>query len=247
MVRKPATVQDTEPITWDLRRAFDSAFPLAADTSGDGGSGDSGSGNGGDSGDGTGSEGDDGSGDTGAGSTDDDKDVKDPDKKKLSDEAAAHRNKAKAEKERADAAEAKLREYEDKNKSELEKAQRDAEEYKKKNEKLQATVSDQAVKLAFFESGSAALFKNATTGLRLLKEELGELKPDDEGNVDSKAIKAKAEALLKEQPYLAADGESASGTGGDTGSPSGRANNGKKSKEQVDFEALAKKYPALRR
>lgn len=233
------------PAAVDLRNAFDSAFPWAADT--DTGTG-TGSGEGA-TGDGkTGSE--SGTGETGAGTGTegtDDKDVKDPEKKRLSDEAAQHRTKAKAEKERADAAETKLREYEDKNKSELEKAQRDAEEFKAKADKLQAQVNDQAVKLAFFESGSAALFKNATTGLRLLKEELGELKPDDEGKVDTKTIKAKAEALLKEQPYLAADGDSEGSAGGSSGDASGRPNNGKKDSSKVDYEALAKKFPALRR
>lgn len=246
MVRKPATVQDLvalSPAVMDLRRAFDSAFSLAADTSGEGGeSGDPGSGNGGDSGDdsGTGTGGDD----TGAGS-DDDKDVKDPEKKRLSDEAAQHRNKAKAEKERADKLAEELKALTDKDKSELEKAQRDLNEIKPKLDKALATIKDQAVKLAFFESGAAKQFKSTTLVLKNL--DLDGIEPDDEGNVDTKAIKAKAEAFLKEHPYLAADDDDSGGTGADSGSPSGKPNNGKKSKDQVDYEALAKKFPALRR
>lgn len=249
MVRKPATVQDLvalSPAVMDLRRAFDSAFPFAADTSGEGGSGDSGSGNGGDSGDGTGESGD-GTDGTGAG-TDDGKDVKDPEKKKLSDEAAQHRNRAKAaEKERDDAL-AKLRELEDKDKSESEKNARDAAEEKAKREKAEAKLKEQAVKLAFYDSGAAALFHDASDALRLL--DLSDVKPDEDGEVDLKVIKAKADTLLKEKPYLAKqEGDDAENFSGGivTGSPSGKANNGKKSKDQVDYEALAKKFPALRR
>jgi hypothetical protein len=246
VLRKPASIRDIvsqSPAAVDLRNAFDSAFPWAADT--DTGTG-TGSGEGG-SGDGkTGT--DTGTGETGAGEGEtgsEDKDVKDPEKKRLSDEAAKHRTEKKVAEQERDTALAKLKEYEDQNKSELEKAQRDAKEFKEKVTKLETKVSDMVVKLAFFESGSAALFKNAATGLRLI--DLDGVTVDDDGKVDVKAIKAKAEALLKEQPYLAADGDS-SGSAGETGSEaSGRANNGKKDSSKVDYEALAKKFPALRR
>jgi len=229
---------------YDLRAAFGLALPWAARQEESGGSG---SGEGNDSGSG---EGEGGSGDadgTGAGSSDDGagSDVKDPEKQRLSQEAAQWRTKLREQEALAKDLADKLRQFEDKDKSELEKAQRDATEYKQRAEKAEAKLSEFAVKMAFFESGAAALFRNAATGLRLI--DLDGIAPDDEGKVDSKAIKAKAEALLKEQPYLAADGDSSSGTGESEGQPSGRPNNGKKSKDQVDYEALAKKFPALRR
>lgn len=243
---KPAGNQRTaEPITWDLRRAFLSAFPLAADTDPNAGTGEGGEGDAGAGDAGTGS-GDAGSGDTGTGSgTDADPDVKDPDKKRLAAEAAEWRRKLREQEASNKALADKLREFEDKDKSELEKAVRDAAEHKQRADKLEKQLNDIVVKMSFFESGSAALFKNAATGLRLI--DLDGITVGEDGTVDSKAIKAKAEALLKEQPYLAADGDSDSGTGGDQGSPSGKPNNGKRSKDQVDYEALAKKFPALRR
>lgn len=245
MVRKPANnVQSGGPITWDLRAAFDSAFPWAADT-------DTGTGSGGDAGSGSGTGGDSGSGDpnndpddTGAGGDDTGSDVKDPDKQRLSAEAAEWRRKLREQEATNQQLAAKLREHEDKDKSELEKAQRDAAEYKQKAEQVQAKLNELVVKMAFFESGAAAMFKNAATGLRLI--DLDGITVGEEGTVDSKAIKAKAEALLKEQPYLAAD-ESSGSTGDASGDASGRPNNGKKDSSKVDYEALAKKFPALRR
>jgi hypothetical protein len=195
------------------------------------------------SGDGNGSEGSEGeSGASGSDSGDDDATIKDPDKKRLADEAAKHRLTAKEQKSRADAAEKLLRELEDKDKSELEKAQRDLAEVQATVEKLQATVSTQAVKLAFFESGAASLFKNPAKALRLL--DLDDLKPNEEGEMDAKEVKARADALLKSDGYLAADG---SNDGGDD-KPGGSPNNGRKNRGK-DAEAtrqkLAAKFPAL--
>lgn len=230
---------------YDLRFAFASAVPWASRPEGDGEGGTgAGTGEGGSTDDGKND--DDGTGGTGDGETGSEEtggEIKDPDKKRLSDEAAAHRNRAKAEKERADKLAAELKALTDKDKSELEKAQRDLAELKPKLDAALATIKDQAVQLAFFESGAAAQFKNATLARKNL--DLDGIEIDDDGNVDAKAIKAKADALLKEHPYLAADGEHSGGAGGDTAS--GRPNNGKKSKDQVDYEALAKKFPALRR
>lgn len=252
MVLKPVTDQSNSavkslvgPPTMDLRAAFDSAFPLAADTdtSGSGGS-DAGSGEGG-----AGTAGDVGTGsaETGAdaGEGDGSAVVTDPDKKRLSDEAAEWRRKLREQEESNKALADKLRLFEDKDKSELEKAVRDAAEYKQKVDTLEAKLSSIVVKMAFFETGSAAMFRNAATGLQLL--DLDGITVGEDGTVDSKAIKARAEALLKEQPYLAAEGDGSGSAGTDNGEASGRPNNGKKDSSKVDYEALAKKFPALRR
>ncbi len=223
----------------DLRFAFASTVPWAGrpEGDGDGGSG-AGTGEAGDN-----DDNDDGSAEGETGSEETGGEIKDPDKKRLSDEAAAHRNRAKAEKERADKLAAELKALTDKDKSELEKAQRDLAELKPKLDAAQDTIKAQAVKLAFFESGAAAQFKSTTLVLKNL--DLNGIEVDDEGQVDAKVIKQKADAFLKEHPYLAADAEHSGGAGGDQAS--GRPNNGKKSKDQVDYEALAKKFPALRR
>jgi hypothetical protein len=251
---KPAQDQKFEgilPARYDLRFAFASAWPWAARPEGEGGEG-SGTGEG-TSGSGEG-EGSGSSGDAGAG-TGDDKEkegVKDPDKKRLSDEAAQHRNRAKAAEKERDEALTKLRELEDKDKTESEKNKRDAEEAKAKAAKAEAKLKEQAVKLAFFDCGAAALFHDAGDALSLLEKMEGfkDIKPDDEGVVEGKAIRTLADDLLKQKPYLAKregddQGSSSGGLGGDTAS--GRPNNSKKSKDQVDYEALAKKFPALRR
>ena len=189
-------------------------------------------------------DGDDGSGDGASGTgTDDDKSgdksiVKDPEKKKLSDEAAAHRVKAKAEKERADLAEAELKKLTDKDKSELEKAQRDLKETSEKLATATATIADQSLRLAFFESGASGLFKNPTSARKLL--DFSSLKANDEGEYDPKEVKALADTLLKAEPYLAADGSEGSSSTTSGGAPS----NGRKTKDKDDA-ALKKRFPAL--
>ena len=226
---------------FDLRSAFAPILNVAAmpdgdddddddaDKGGDGGSGDGG--------------GDDGS--SGTDATKDD--VKDPDKKKLSDEAAKHRNNAKAEKQRADELAAKLKEIEDKDKSELEKAQSDLKEAQERLVKLEETTKTQAVRLAFFESGAAAQFRNPATALKLMKDDLKDITPDEDGEVDVKAIKTAADDLLKREPYLGKDedGDDDKSTQ-QTQQPSGRQTNGKTKKDGLNKEALAQKFPALR-
>jgi hypothetical protein len=190
------------------------------------------------SGDGTGdASGDEGA--TGASGSDADT-IKDPEKKRLSDEAAAQRVKARDEKSRAEAAEKKLRELEDRDRSELEKAQRDRDEAKAEADKLKGIVSAQGLQLAFFESGAAALFQNPVQARKLM--DLTGIDPDDEGVYDAKEVKARADALLKESPYLGRD-ESSGGSGSGTG---GTPNNGrKKTKDEATEAKLRQKYPAL--
>lgn len=194
------------------------------------------------SGDGNGSEdgeGEQGSGASGSGGN---TDIKDPDKKRLADEAAKHRTTAKAERDRANAAEKRLRELEDKDKSDLEKAQRDLTEAQAQVDKLTATVSAQAVRLAFFESGAGALFKNPAKALKLL--DLDDLKPNEDGEIDAKEVKARADALLKTDGYLAADGSNDGGDDKPGGSPNnGRKNRGKDS--EASRQKLVSKFPAL--
>lgn len=184
--------------------------------------------------------GESGEGASGTGTGSGEGSIKDLEKKRLSDEAAAHRIKAKAEKERADAAEARLREFEDKDKSDLEKATRDLTEKDQALQTAQATISAMAVDLAFYESGAHGLFKNPTTARKLI--DLSSLKPGDDGKLDSKEVKALAEALLKAEPYLAADG---SGSEGGSGPSSGTPANGRKTGKGANDEQLRKKFPAL--
>lgn len=221
----------------DLRSAFHVTIPSAGMPDGDDG----------DDGDDGGDGGGDDDGDDGSGGDDDPKskpdDIKDPDKKRLSDEAAANRVKAKEAQAALDAALKRIKEFEDKDKGELEKAQGDLQEATAKLEKANAALEKNAVELAFFRSGAASLFVDADAALQLL--DLSEIKPDEDGVVDKKAVREAADALLKEKAWLAAKGDD-DDDGKDDLPNSGKPTTKKKSGE-LDVEALAKKFPALRR
>lgn len=200
-------------------------------------------------------EGGDGSSGTGADDDESGKDssesktgkdaIKDPEKKKLSDEAAKHRTAARTEKSRADAAEAKLKELEDKDKSELEIMKRDVTELKERAEKAEAKLAEQALDLAFFRSGASALLNRPDQAAKLM--DLKALTPDDEGEYDPKEILTTVEEWLKANPHFKADTDSGeddddSADKPNSGRPSSeRGRNGKKATDQK----LVEKFPAL--
>lgn len=225
------------PPKFDLRSAFEAALtPAGMPDDDDAGNGDEGEG---DEGDDDGSSGD-GSGSSGDG--DDGKGVKDPDKKRLSEEAAKHRIAAKTAQKELDKANVRLKELEDKDKSEVDKLKSDLEAATKKLEQQLELNKKAAIKLAFYDCGAADLFRNPATALKLLDTD--DIEIDDDGEVDSKEIKKRADALIKEEKYLAknAEGEGA----GDGNPPSGGTNNGRKGgKADLEKEALKKKFPAL--
>lgn len=170
--------------------------------------------------------------------------IKDPEKKRLHDEAARYRNERnQLKKERDELAKFK-RENEDKDKSELQKAQRDLQEVTNERDELVSELSSAKLDLAFFKSGVAGQFRDPADALKFL--DLKDIKVDDDGNVPEKDIKVAAEALLKQKPYLSRTDDDDSGDDGDEGKPSGRPNNGRKrSKDEANREALEKKFPAL--
>lgn len=193
----------------------------------------------------SGSDGASGDGDEGGegaeGASGSDGTIKDPEKKRLSDEAAAHRNRAKTEKERADKAEAELRKITDKDKSELELKTREAAEATERATKAEARALEMSVELAFFKSGVAGRLEDPSDALRLL--DLDDIKPDDDGKVDTKAIQTRVEDLLKKKPYLARKSDGDDGGAGQNG---GSPNNGRrKTKDEASAAKLKEKYPAL--
>jgi hypothetical protein len=159
---------------FDLRSAFDAALAPAGMPDGDGTEDEELDDDAG-AGDGSGDAG----GDAGGSGDGNDSGVKDPDKKKLSDEAAANRVKAKQEKDRADKAEAELRKIQDKDKSELEKAQRDLNEYKDKYEKASALVVEKAYDVEFALK-HAAKFNDPELALLALRKDTS-IKVDEDG------------------------------------------------------------------
>jgi hypothetical protein len=196
----------------------------------------------GDGSSGTGADDDDSDDDTGSGT--DDKSIKDPDKKKLSEEAKQHRLRAKNEKARADKAEAELRKLSDKDKSELEKAQRDLDETTKERDKLREISRTQGLRLAFFESGAADLLDPTVKADALKLLDLSDLEPDDEGDFDEKALRKRVEDFLKERPKFARN--TSESDDDKNQSSSGRPLNGqRKTGKEADRQLLEKKFPAL--
>jgi hypothetical protein len=228
--------------SFDLRSAFDDAIARSYHPADDGDkSGDTGSGSG-DTGDLSGSSGSGDSGSSGtstdSGSTGDD--IKDPEKKKLHEEAAQWRVKHKEAETELVKLQQQLRAFEDKDKGELEKATRDRDEYKAALDKANAVIREQAINLAVLEDPLSKQFKNISTARRLLN--LDDVKVED-GKADADSIHKKIEALQKAEPYLTHDsGDSGSGAGNQS---SGRPANGGKS-DSGNRAALEQKFPALR-
>lgn len=228
---------------FDLRSAWDDlrfSTALAPGEDGDEGNDDGDGENDDDNGEDDANSGGDGEGDT--------KDIKDPDKKRLSDEAARYRRELRDAQTKLSEETAKIQEIEDKDKGANEVLERKLTEATASLTKAQDTLKSQAIRLAFFESGAAAQFRNSSTALRLLRDDLTDIEVDEDGQADTKAIKEAADALLKAEPYLGRGEDDGDGSDDDSGEPSGRPTNGKrKSKDDLNAEALAKKYPALRR
>jgi hypothetical protein len=232
-VRKPRSHRGEsgpQPV-WRIAGAAD-------DDSGDG------DGDGGNDGDGDGS-GDGGADDDdnagGAGDTEDGNNSKgDKRVKELSDEAARRRNEAKQFKKERDEALAKLKEKEDADLGELDKAKKTAEEATATVEKLKADNQRLLIDNAFLTSNKHS-WKNPRAALRLV--DLSEVEIDDEGEVTG--LDKALDALAKSDPYLLAD----SGDDNDDGdsTPTGQPPARQRSKGNPNREKLLEKYPALRR
>lgn len=231
---------------------FQGSAPDDDGTGGDGGSGN----DSGDSGDGGDGQGEGGSGDGGSGSegdNDDDDDDDDevdtslPDNvkailKKNRAEAKAAKAEAKAAKAGEAAANAKVKGYEDKDKTELQKAQDDAAAEKKRAETLAAQLKASALGTAFLRDTTHS-WVDPEDALELAMRKFGlvDLEIDEEGRVDKKAIKAIAKKLGEEKAYLVANEKPKGGASG------GSFNNGGNTPDKTTNEsALVRKYPSMR-
>jgi hypothetical protein len=179
-------------------------------------------------------------GETGEGGADEDTDdlepltddeVKNPRIKALSDEAAKRRNQAKVEKERADAAEAKLKEFEG----------------QANTETLLGQLREGQMENAFLK---LAFGKVADVDAAWKLADKAEVKVNEDGTVEGlDEVLAK---VLEKHPYLTPKPAEQVDPALVDKFPalehaSGRPNNGKKnSKDAVDYEKLAKQFPALR-
>lgn len=156
---------------------------------------------------------------------DQDEDVKDPDKKKLSEEAAKWRHKFRE-------AEDRIKKLEDAHGAEA----------------LQASNRELRLRLAFERAGRD--FKDMEAAWLLAQEELATVKFGDDGTPDASRISEIVGRVGSKYPYLveAADAQpdpssSPSGAGASSGSP---MNGKRKSDSGTSAQILQKKFPALR-
>lgn len=139
------------------------------------------------------------------------------------------------------AAEAKVQEFEDKDKTELQRAQDEAAREKQRAETLAAQLKTSALETAFLQDATHT-WVDAEDALDLAMRRFGlaDLEVVD-GKVDKKAVKAIAKKLGEEKKHLVA-GESSKG-----GKSGGSFNNGDgKPNGAASEKALVTKYPALR-
>lgn len=153
----------------------------------------------------------------------------------------AREGKRKAEKAAADAL-AKLQEIQDKDKSELEIANRELASLKERIPELEGTVRDLRIHNAFLASNKYS-WHNPDRALRIA--DLKDVEIGEDGDVSG--LDKALDSLAKSDPYLIkpADDEG----DGETGkAPSGASFNGKRQgKTDRTRDELVKKYPALRR
>lgn len=154
-----------------------------------------------------------------------------------------------ADKNRA-AAEQKVKEFEDKDRSELERAQRDLKESKEISEKLEKQLAKSTIHNKFLASNKHT-WHDPETALALL--DMNEVTIEDDGSV--KGLEDAIEKLAKAKPFLLKeeDDKGKDGKGKDKkdkegGRPSGSQPpaNGSNSRE-TDRDKLIKKYPQLAR
>lgn len=154
---------------------------------------------------------------------------------------AADRNKS--------AVEAKLKEYQDKDKSELEKAQEEARTATETVAKKDSVIKTQAVKLAFVTAASHITWHDPADALEFAMKDLADLEVNEDGTVDAKLVKAAADKLAKDKPYLVkgTTSQSGGGSGGNGASGQRVGGSGNSDKDKLEREKLTGKYPALRR
>lgn len=172
--------------------------------------------------------------------TEGEEDQGDPRIKELSDEAARRRVEARDAKARAEAAEAKLKEIDDANKSEIDRATARAAELEAENAQAQAALKEARIQNAFLASNKYQ-WHNAERALALV--DLSEVTIDEDGKVTG--LDKALEALAKSDSYLIKGDDAGDGTPpGSTGAPAGTGK--KKDPAVATREQLASKYPILR-
>ena len=141
----------------------------------------------------------------------------------------------------AEAAQRKVKEYEDRDKTELEKLTERAETAEQRLAEVMQQNKAMALRSAFLaESGIDWVDPEDAVEMAMSKYGLSEVEVNDAGKADQAAVKSIIKTLSKDKPYLVNKEDSKQG-------PSGGAFNGSKGgKPAADKAGLAQKYPALR-
>jgi len=174
--------------------------------------------------------------------------------KRLRTEAKRRRLEARDWKRKYSDLDARFRAIEDKDKTELERSITELDGLKKEVADMKPLLEEAQRELAFFKSGVSAQFQNPAHALRLIDLKDVDLSEMDAEEVAS-AMKEKAEALLKESPYLKVaaggsnggeNGENGQGQGGKPDTTGAGQARGKAGKNQPDDNAaLLKRFPGL--
>lgn len=213
------------------------------DGDGDGGAGGSGGDGGSGAGDGTDNSGGDGDGDGGSGGDTKNDDMTPREKALAEEKERQFRRRQEAETKAADL-EKRLKEIEDKDKSEVERATGKVQELETENTTLKEALKQSNLRLAFVSSNKYT-WHDPEDALRLT--DLSDITWDDKtGEPDKKALEKALDDLAKSKPHLVKKADDGDGAGS---GPSGAPANGKRKGEgdELSREALMKKYPALRR
>lgn len=228
-------------------------WPILGASDGEGGS-DSGS-SGSSDGDGDGNDGDkdtgkDG-GSEGRGKDGSDKDEDDEDEEGTvsASEFARLKKRMQAADKRASDAEKRAKSFEDKDKSELEKAQGDLKTTSEERDSLRSELKNMRLQVAFLSANDIQWHDPA---LALSEANLEDVM-DDEGKVDSKALRASLKQVAKDKPFLVKKeaGDKDEGDEGDGETPpkdssGSNVGSGRKGKQDAPSkDALRRKYPAL--
>lgn len=209
------------------------------------------------------SEDDDGNGDDDAGNDDDadadeddsgdsddgddaDKDDKDGDD--AASELERVKARMKAADRRASKAEAKVKEFEDANKSEADKAKEAAEAANKERDSLKEALAAARLQVAFLAT-STHTWADPEDALELAQRRgyLEDVVDEEDGSIDKKALKAALDKLAKEKPHLVKASSDDDDDDEVTRPPAtpGSQKKKKKSKADLDEAKLRRKYPAL--
>ncbi len=140
---------------------------------------------------------------------------------KLRKENAERRVTSKAKDDELEAAKSKLKELEQKEMGELEKAKADLEEAQKAARDAEAKATKAQADVATLKISTAVTLEAIQADFQDPQDVLGMISQDDlvdeEGQIDNKAIKKRLKSLSEKKPYLLKPKGSGSGDGGPTG------------------------------